>query len=130
VLEIRSAADIAPAFQALRSGAQALYVCPSALVNANYIRINTFALGARLPAFHGSRDFVEAGGFMSYGSDYADQFRRAADFVDKILKATKPSDLPVEQPTKFELVINLTTAKALGLAVPETLLLRADEVLE
>jgi len=130
VLEIRSAADIAPAFQALKSGAQALYVCPGALVNANYTRINTFALGARLPAFHASRDFLGAGGFMSYGSNYAEQFRHAADLVDKILKGTKPADLPVEQPTKFELVINLTAAKALGLTIPETFLLRADEVIE
>ena len=130
VLEIRRAADIAPAFQALKSGAQALYVCPGALVNANYARINTFAMGARLPAFHAGRDFLGGGGFMSYGSNYADQFRHAADFVDKILKGTKPADLPVEQPTKFELVINLTTVKALGLAIPETFLLRADEVIE
>jgi putative ABC transport system substrate-binding protein len=130
VLEIRSAADIAPAFQALKSRAQALYVCAGALVNANAARISTFALGARLPAFHGSRDELGAGGFMSYGANYADQFRHAAGFVDKILKGTKPADLPVEQPTKFELVINLTTAKALGLTVPETFLLRADEVIE
>jgi len=130
VLEIRRPTDIAPAFQALKSGAQALYVCPSALVNANFARINTFALGARLPAFHASRDFLVAGGFMSYGSNYADQFRRAADFVDKILKGTKPAVLPVEQPTKFELVINLTTVKALGPAIPETFLARADEVIE
>jgi putative tryptophan/tyrosine transport system substrate-binding protein len=130
VLEIRRPADIAPAFQALKGGAQALYVCPGALVNANFARINTFALGARLPAFHAGRDFLEAGGFMSYGSIYADQFRHAADFVDKILKGTKPADLPVEQPTKFELVINLTTVKALGLTIPETFLARADEVIE
>jgi len=130
VLQVRHAADIAPAFKALKSGAQALYVCPSALVNANYARINTFAMGARLPAFHASRDFLGAGGFMSYGSNYADQFRRAADFVDKILKGTKPANLPVQQPTKFELVINLTTVKALGLAIPEAFLLRADEVIE
>jgi putative ABC transport system substrate-binding protein len=130
VLEVRRAADIAPAFKALKSGAQALYVCPSALVNANYARINTFAMGARLPAFHASRDFLGAGGFMSYGSNYADQFRHAAEFVDKILKGTKPADLPVQQPTKFELVINLTAVKALGLAIPEAFLLRADEVIE
>jgi putative ABC transport system substrate-binding protein len=130
VLEIRRAADIAPAFKALKSRAQALYVCPSALVNANYARINTFAMGTRLPAFHASRDFLGAGGFMSYGSNYADQFRHAAEFVDKILRGTKPADLPVQQPTKFELVINLTAAKALGLAIPETFLLRADEVIE
>jgi len=130
VLEIRHAADIVPAFQALKSAAQALYVCPSALVNANFARINTMALGTRLPTFHASRDFLGAGGFMSYGSNYADQFRHAGDFVDKILKGAKPADLPVEQPTKFELVINLTTAKALGLTIPEAFLLRADEVIE
>jgi putative ABC transport system substrate-binding protein len=130
VLEISRPADIAPAFQALKGGAQALYICPGALVNANFARINTFALGARLPAFHGSRDFLGAEGFMSYGSNYADQFRHAGDFVDKILKGTKPADLPVEQPTKFELVINLTTIKALGLTIPETFLARADEVIE
>jgi putative ABC transport system substrate-binding protein len=130
LLEIRRAADIAPAFQALKDGVQALYVCPGALVNANFVRINTFALGARLPAFHASRDFLGSGGFMSYGANYADQFRHAGDFVDKILKGTKPADIPVQQPTKFELVVNLTAAKALRVTIPETFLARADEVIE
>jgi putative tryptophan/tyrosine transport system substrate-binding protein len=130
VLEIRHAKDIVPAFEALKSGAQALYVCPDALVNANHARINTLALGARLPTVHPFREYLGAGGFMSYGVNNADMFRRAGDFVDKILKGTKPADLPVEQPTKFELVINLTTAKALGLKIPESFLLRADEVIE
>ena len=130
VLEIRHAKDIVPAFEALKSGAQALYVCPDALVNANHARINTLALGARLPTIHPFREYLGAGGFMSYGVNNADMFRRAGDFVDKILKGTKPADLPVEQPTKFELVINLTTAKALGLKIPESFLLRADEVIE
>ncbi len=130
VLEIRHAKDIVPAFDALKSGAQALYVCPDALVNANHARINTLALGARLPTIHPFREYLGAGGFMSYGVNNADMFRRAGDFVDKILKGAKPADLPVEQPTKFELVINLTTAKALGLKIPESFLLRADEVIE
>jgi len=130
VLEIRRAEDIAPAFQALKSGAQALYVCSDALVNATHARINTLALGARLPTVHPFRDFLGAAGFMSYGVNNTDLFRRAGDFVDKILKGAKPADLPVEQPTKFELVLNLTTAKALGLTIPESFLLRADEVIE
>jgi putative tryptophan/tyrosine transport system substrate-binding protein len=130
VLEIRRAEDIAPAFQALKSGAQALYVCGDALVNATHARINTLALGARLPTIHPFRDFLGSAGFMSYGANNTDLFRRAGDFVDKILKGGKPADLPVEQPTKFELVVNLTTAKALGLTIPESFLLRADEVIE
>jgi putative ABC transport system substrate-binding protein len=130
VLEIRRAEDIVPAFEALKSQAQALYVCPDALVNANHARINTLALGARLPTIHPFRDFLGAGGLMSYGANNTNLFRRAGDFVDKILKGAKPADLPVEQPTKFELVINLTTAKALGLVIPEAFLLRADEVIE
>jgi putative ABC transport system substrate-binding protein len=130
LLEIRHAQDIVPAFEALKSGAQALYVCPDALVNANHARINTLALGARLPTIHPFREYLGAGGFMSYGVNNADMFRRAGDFVDKILKGAKPADLPVEQPTKFELVINLTAAKALGLKIPESFLLRADQVIE
>ena len=130
VLEIRRAEDIVPAFGTLKSGAQALYVCPDALVNANHARINTLALGARLPTIHPFRDYLGAAGFMSYGANNVDLFRRAGDYVDKILRGAKPGDIPVEQPTKFELVINLKTAKALGLEVPPTLLARADEVIE
>jgi len=130
IFKIRRAEDIAPTFEALTGRMDALYVPADALINTNRIRINTLALGARLPTMHGSRDYVEAGGLMSYGVNFADQFRRAADYVDRILRGAKPSDIPVEQPTKFDLVINLTTAKALGLTIPESFLLRADEVIE
>ena len=130
VLEIQRAEDIVPAFGALKSGTQALYVCADALVNANHARINTLALGARLPTIHAFRDFLGAGGLLSYGAFTSIMFRRAGDVVDKILKGAKPADIPVEQPTNFELVINLTTAKALGITVPPTLLARADEVIE
>jgi putative ABC transport system substrate-binding protein len=130
VLAIRRAQDIGPAFEAIKSGTQALYVCPGALVNANHARINTLALGARLPTMHAVRDFVGAGGLLSYAANYAYLFRRSASYVDKILKGAKPADMPVEQPTKFELVIDLTTAKALRLSIPESFLLRADEVIE
>ena len=129
-LEIRRAQDIVPAFEALNGRAEALYVSSDALVNANRIRINILAVGARLPTMHGSGDYVEAGGLMSYGVNFPDQFRRTADYVDKILRGAKPGDIPVEQPTKFDLIVNLTTAKALGLTIPESFLLRADEVIE
>jgi putative ABC transport system substrate-binding protein len=102
----------------------------NALVSTNRTRIITLALGARLPTIFNTRDFVQVGGLMSYGPNYSDLFRRAAEYVDKILRGTKPGDIPVEQPTKFDLVLNLTTAKALGLAIPESFLLRADEVIE
>ena len=129
-LEIRRGEDIAPAFEALNGYEEALYVVFDALVNTHRIRINTLALAARLPTMHGHREFVEAGGLMSYGPNLSNQFRRAADFVDKILRGAKPADLPVEQPTKFDLVINRTTAKALGLMVPDKLLALVDEVIE
>jgi len=129
--EIRRAEDIAPALEALiKGGAHALYVPSDPLMNTNRIRINTLALAARLPTMHGARDYVEARGLMSYGPSIVDQYRRAADYVDKVLRGTKPGDIPVEQPTKFDLVVNLTTAKALGLTIPEPFLLRADEVIE
>jgi putative ABC transport system substrate-binding protein len=128
--EIRHADDIAPGFEALKDRADALYVCTGPLTNTQRIRINTLANVARIPTMHGSRGYVEAGGLVSYGPDIADLFRRAADYVDKILRGAKPAELPVEQPTNFELVINLTTAKALGLSVPRMLLGRADEVIE
>ena len=129
-LEIRRAEDIAPAFELLKGRAQALYVIAEPLIGSNRVRINTLALGARLPTLHGLREYVEAGGLMSYGPNSPDLFRRSADIVDKILRGAKPSDIPVEQPTRFDLVVNLTTAKALGLTVPPTLLARADEVIE
>ncbi len=128
--EIRRAEDIAPAFEALKGGADALYLCADPLMNTNRTRINILAVGTRLPTMHGLREYVEAGGLMSYGPNSPDLFRRAAGHVDRILRGAKPSDIPVEQPTKFDLIINLTTAKALGLAVPPTLLARADEVIE
>jgi putative tryptophan/tyrosine transport system substrate-binding protein len=130
VMEIRSAEDIAGTFPMLKSGPQALYVCADPLVNANHARINTLALGARVPTMHAVRDFLGAGGFISYGPSLVHSFRRAADYVDKILRGAKPGDLPVEQPTKFDLVFNLTTARALDLEIPATLLARADEVIE
>jgi putative ABC transport system substrate-binding protein len=129
-VEIQRAEDLAPAIEAIKDRAQALYVCPSPLFTSNRTRINALALSARLPTMHPLREYVEAGGLMSYGANFPDLYRRAAEFVDKILRGTKPADLPVEQPTKFDLVVNLTTARALGLAIPETFLLRADEVIE
>jgi putative tryptophan/tyrosine transport system substrate-binding protein len=130
MLEIRQAEDIAPALGRLKGDAQALYVVVDPLVNVERARINALALAARLATMHGSRWGVEAGGLMSYGPNSSDLWRRAADFVDKILRGAKPSDIPVEQPTKFDLVINLKTARALGLEVPPMLLARADEVIE
>jgi hypothetical protein len=127
---VRRAEDIAPAFEALKGRAEALYVVSDPLVISNRIRFNTLALGARLPTVYSLRENVDAGGLMSYGPNLPDQFRRAADFVDKILRGTKPADIPVEQPTRFDLVINLTTTRALGLTIPETLLATADEVIQ
>jgi ABC-type uncharacterized transport system substrate-binding protein len=129
-LEIRRGEDIAPAFEALKGRAEALYVVVDPLLNTHRIRINTLVLAARLPTMHTLREQVEVGGLMSYGANFPDLFRRAADFVDKILRGAKPTDLPVEQPTKFDLVINITTAKALGLTIPDKLLALADEVIE
>jgi putative tryptophan/tyrosine transport system substrate-binding protein len=128
--ELRRAQDIAPAFEALKGRAEALYVCSDFLMFTNRVRIITLALAERLPTIYGEREMVEAGGLMSYGPNFPAMFRRAADYVDKILRGAKPGDVPVEQPTKFELIINLTTAKALGLAIPESFLLRADEIIE
>ena len=129
-LEIRRAEDIAPAFEALRPEADALYVVGAPLVDANRTRIIEPALRARLPTIFSNRYAVQAGALMSYGADFSDLFRRAADLVDKILRGAKPADLPVEQPTKFDLVINMVTAKALGLEIPATVLVRAHEVIE
>ena len=128
--EIRRAEDIVSAFEALKGRADAVYVVAEPLVFSNRARIHTLAMAARLPAIYNSREYVEMGGLMSYGPSFPDLYRRAGDLVDKILRGAKPGNLPVEQPTKFDLVINLTTAKALGLTIPESFLLRADEVIE
>jgi putative tryptophan/tyrosine transport system substrate-binding protein len=128
--EMRQTADVNSAFELLKSRADALYIVPDPLANTNRILIGTLALGARLPMMCGFREFVEAGCLMSYGPNLPDLYRRAAEFADKILRGAKPGDIPVEQPTKFELVINLKSAKALGLTVPPALLARADEVIE
>jgi putative ABC transport system substrate-binding protein len=128
--EVRQSKDIAPAFEALRSQVQALFLVGDPLMTSNRIRINTLALAARLPTIYVQREYVDAGGLISYGANFPDLFRRAAEIVDKILRGAKPADIPVEQPTKFELVINVTTAKALGLEASPMLLARADEVIE
>jgi putative tryptophan/tyrosine transport system substrate-binding protein len=129
-LEIRRAQDIAPAFEALKGRAEALYVTTDPILNSNHVRIITLANLARLPMIATQREFVDGGSLMSYGPNYSDLFRRAADYVDKILRGAKPGDIPVEQPSKFDLVLNVTAAKGLGLTIPESFLLRADEVIE
>jgi putative ABC transport system substrate-binding protein len=128
--EIKTAGEIAPAIEAARGRADALFVQTDPLTNTNRAQINALALAARLPTNFGVREFAEAGGLMSYGPSFTDLFRRAGDFVDKILRGTNPGNLPVEQPVKFELVLNLKTAKAIGLTISPTLLARADEVIE
>ena len=127
---IGNADDIVPAFEALKGRAEALYVVGESLVNANRVRIGSLALSARLPLISSFREISEAGGLVSYGAHYPDLFRRAGDYVDKILRGTKPGDIPVEQPIKFETVINLKIAKALGLEIPSRLLFTAEEVIE
>jgi putative ABC transport system substrate-binding protein len=129
-LVIQRAEDIAPAFQALKTRADAMYVAVDQLMVANRASILASALSARLPTIFSTRDFVKAGALMSYGPSYTERFGHAADYVNKILRGTKPADLPVDQPTKFELVINLTTAKTLGLTIPQSLLMRADEIIQ
>jgi putative tryptophan/tyrosine transport system substrate-binding protein len=128
--ELREAKDIGPAVERLKGHAEALYVCADALLVTNAAQVGNLALAARLPTIYPLREFVDARGLMSYGPNFADLWRHAADFVDKILRGAKPADLPVEQPTKFDLVINLTTAKVLGLNLPPSLLTLADEVIE
>ena len=129
-VDIKRAEDIAPAFDAFGGSAEALYVSTDPLIFSNINRINTLAVGARLPTIYNGKEYIELGGLMSYGPNYPHLFRRAADFVDKILRGAKPGDFPVEQPTKFDFAINLTTAKAIGLTIPPSLLARADEVIE
>jgi putative ABC transport system substrate-binding protein len=129
-IQVRRAEDIVEAFGTVSGRVDALDVIADPLMNANRVRINTLALAARLPTIFGPREAAEAGGLMSYGPSWVVRFRRAAEFVDKILRRTKPADIPVEQPTKFDLVINLTTAKALGLTVPDKLLALADQIIE
>jgi putative ABC transport system substrate-binding protein len=124
------AEDIAPAFESLTNKVDALYVVSDALIAANRTHIVTLALSGRLPTIMSYDDYVKAGGLMSYGPDYPDLFRKAAEMVDKILRGTKPGDIPVEQPTKFEFAINAKTAAALGLTIPQTFLATVDEVLK
>jgi putative ABC transport system substrate-binding protein len=129
-MEVRRVDDIAPAFAALNGRADALFVAADPLMNTNRVRINNLAVEARLPTMHGFREPVAAGGLMSYGPSFPHLYRRGADFADKVLRGAKPADIPIEQPTKFELVINLRTARTLSLTIPPTLLARADEVIE
>jgi putative ABC transport system substrate-binding protein len=128
--EMRVAEDIDPAFEALKGRVQALYVIAVPLLFVNRVRINQLALASRLPTSHAVREYVEAGGLMSYGPNWPEMWSRAADVVDKILRGAKPADIPVEQPSKFDLVINLKTARALGLTIPPSLLARADQIIE
>jgi ABC-type uncharacterized transport system substrate-binding protein len=131
IVEARGPADFDRAFSDItRARAGALTVLPSTMFGAERRRLVDLAAKTRLPAVYSLREFVDAGGLMAYGANFADLFRRAATYVDKILKGAKPADLPVEQPTKFELVINLKTAKALDLTIPPSVLARADEVIQ
>lgn len=128
--EIRQAGDITPALEALKGRADAMYVCADPLFNVHRVQIGTMAVGAQIATIYDLREYVDAGGLMSYGPNFLDQWRRAGDIVDKVLRGAKPADIPVEQPTKFELVVNLSTAKALGLTISESFLSLADQVIE
>jgi putative ABC transport system substrate-binding protein len=128
--KVKREEDISSAIDMVKGRADALYICSEALSIANRSSIAMLALGARLPTLNGPREFADAGGLIAYGANIADMFRRAAEYVDKILRGAKPADLPVEDPTKFDLVINLKTAQALNLTIPPSLLARADEVIE
>jgi len=128
--EIRRAEDIASVFYALKDHADALYVVENALVSANSVQIGTLALNAKVPMMFNVGDVAQIGSFLSYGPDFPTMFARAAELVDKILRGAKPGNLPVEQPNKFNLVVNLKTAKTLGLTVPDRVLALADEVIE
>ena len=130
MLEVREADDITAAFAGLAERADALYVVPDSLVTTNALRIGALALGARLPTIHGARELVQAGGLMSYGANYPALYRRAAEYIDKILRGAKPARMPIEQPTQFDLVINLSTAKELSLSISPSLIARADDVIE
>ena len=130
VLEIKHAEDIAPAIEGLKGGIDAVYVQTDPLFYTNRSRIGALALDARLPTISGTREYVEAGNLISYGANFTDLFRRTADYVDKILRGASAGDLPVQQPTKFDLIVNFKTAKALGLELSPTFLARADEVIE
>ena len=127
---VQTVEDIAPTIEALKGNADALYVCEDPFTVAHRAKINAAALAARLPTMRVFGFITEEGGLLSYGPDIFDLWRRGIELADKILRGTKPADIPVEQPTKFELVVNLKTAKALGLTVPETFLTRADKVIE
>ena len=128
--EVRATDDFEKVFAALnKQRPDGLYVARGALMNANQKRIAGFALKSRLPSMYGNREAVDAGGLMSYGADHSDSYRRVAYYVDRILKGAKPADLPVEQPTKFELVINLKTAKQIGLTIPPEVLARANKLI-
>ena len=128
--DLETEQEIGPAIRAFKDRADALFVQTDPLTNTHRAQINSLALDARLPTSFGAREYAQAGGLISYGPSFTDLFRRAGDFVDKILRGTKPGDLPVQQPVKFDLVVNLKTAKALGLTISTTLLARADEVIE
>jgi putative tryptophan/tyrosine transport system substrate-binding protein len=128
--EYREAADFPAAFDAMKGQVDAVYMCSNVLITTYRTRVQTLAMAARMPTIYDFRDYVVAGGLMSYGANFPNLFRRSAEIVNKILRGTKASDIPVEQPTKFELVFNFTTAKALGLTISESFLVRADEVIE
>ena len=129
-LQFRQSDDIASTLAGIKGSVDALFVCGDPLANTNRVQINAIALSTKIPTMYASREYVEAGGFLSYGASFSDLYRRAGDYVDKILRGTKPGDIPIQQPTKFDLVINLKTAKALGVTVSPALVARADEVIE
>src|SRR4029078_4993895 len=127
---VRKTEDIVPALESLRGRVDALYICTDPLLTTHRVRINTLAVAEKLPTMYPFREYVQAGGLMSYGPNLPDLFRRAGEHVDKILRGARPADIPVEQPVKYDLIVNLTPAKALGLKIPEAFLLRANEVIE